>query len=684
MSQLRRIMDMDRRSADVLTGDEKMAGLRDRGEYSLSGMSSTGINVTPMNAEQATAVFTCIRILSEIPALLPLNLYMTTASGKEKAINHPLYDLLHLSPNDEMSSYDWRVTAFADMARMGNHYSYKEWDRNGTITQLLPLNPMNTSVWRDMNTHQLWYVIELPPQLGNDFVRVPRERIFHTRMFQKGIIGRSPIRMHAETIGLSLATEKYGAAYFGNGSAPGVVLLTPKTLSDDAYKHIKESWNEMHQGLDNAHKAAILEEGTTIDKSGIPNDEAQFLETRTFQLNEIARIYRIPPHMIAELSRSTNNNIEHQSLEFVNYDLMPWLTNFEQAIATQLLTAKERKLYFPKFVVNALLRGDMLSRYQAYQVGRQGGWLCANDIRELEDMNDVENGDIILAPLNMVPLNQLNSGNSLRTLPTGVTEIREINPLEEYRNGIMVRSATLRSVRSRHQLIGACRGMFEDAATRLVKRETQDVLAIAKRCFKQRGYSQFADELNSFYRGDFPDAAKRIMMPVAMSYGDMVANDANDEISAQKDQNRLDGFLRSYVDGYASRHGTKSQNSISGLMQKCETNGDDPMDALGKSFEGWNENRPGQIARDESVRMNNATSYHTYKTNGVRSIRWFSYGGACDYCSPLDGKIIGIDDAFVRKDEAFQPDGVESPLTPGTDIHHGPLHDGCECMIGAA
>lgn len=680
--------------------DEAMAGLIDH-SYPMFGGSSTGIHVTPKTAERATVVFACIRILSETPASLPLNLYRMTKEGKEIAFDHPLYKILHFRANPEVSSFDWRVSVFGDMARGGNSYSYIDSDRNGNIVGLYRLDPDSVSIWRDTKTFKLWYVVKMPERIGGEYRKIPAESIFHTRMFSKdGLTGRSPIRMHAESIGLSLATEKYGATYFGNGSAPGVVLLTPKTLSDTAYNHLRESWNEMHQGLENAHKAAILEEDTKIDKTAIPNDEAQFLETRKFQIGEIAsRIYRIPPHMVGDLDRATFSNIEHQSIEFVEFSLMPWLTNFEMAIYNQLLTTAEQNIYSAKFLVDGLLRGDIKSRYEAYGVGKQNGFLSTNDIRAKEDMNTVKNGDVLMSPLNMVPLDQISSTvreiNKLLEVRKYLTEddLRKAadrspvteQDLSEWRNGIMVRNATLRSVKCRHRMIGAYRTMYEDAAKRLVKRETQDVIALAKRDFKTRGFSAFADDLRNFYSGDFIEAAKRIMLPVAMAYGDQVADEAVDEVNGTKDQNRVDRFIRSYVEDYANRHSIMNLQEITDLMKQCEANGDDAVSSLEKTFEKWNENLPESIANEESVRMNNAAALHVYKTGGVQNVRWFTYGGSsCSYCNGLDGKMVNINDPFVRSGEVYQPEGADKPFTSETDIRHSPLHKGCECMIGAA
>ncbi len=222
-----------------------------------------------------------------------------------------------------------------------------------------------------------------------------------------GLIGYSPIAMAKNAIGMSLATEEYGATFFANGANPGGVLEHPGVIKD--IQRVKDSWNSAYQGSGNAHKVAVLEEGMKFQAIGIPPEQAQFLETRKFQINEIARIFRVPPHMVGDLEKSSFSNIEQQSLEFVKYTLDPWVVRWEQSLQQVLFLPSEKTTLFIKFNVDGLLRGDYQSRMNGYATGRQNGWMSANDIRELEDMNRIpveEGGDLYLVNGNMLPLNQ--------------------------------------------------------------------------------------------------------------------------------------------------------------------------------------------------------------------------------------------------------------------------------------
>lgn len=372
--------------------------------------SATGVTVTPESSLQSSAVYACTRLLADVVASLPLISYQRQSDGgKSRASNWALSPVLHDMPNPEMSSMDFWSTAVGHMCLWGNAYAEIDTNQAGDVSAVWPLRPDRTMPRRNRNTKLIEYVIQLP----SETVVLPAERVMHIRAFgTSGLMGLSPIQLAKESIGLAMATEEFGARYFGNGATPGVVLKHPGVMSQDAYDRLKESWRTQHEGLTNAQRTAILEEGVTIEKIGIPPNDSQFLETRKFQIIDIARMFHIPPHMIGDLEHGASYaSIEQMSLDFVIYTLRPWLVRLEKGIFRSLLTPTERKQYFVEFLVDGLLRGDLASRYAAYAVGRQWGWLSVNDIRSRENMNPIEGGDQFMVPLNMSNASGGGNGN---------------------------------------------------------------------------------------------------------------------------------------------------------------------------------------------------------------------------------------------------------------------------------
>lgn len=389
----------------------------------LFGRTTSGKTVNERTALQTTAVYACVRILSETIASLPLHVYRYTEGGKTKDTEHALYTLLHDEPNPDMTSFVFRETLMSHLLIWGNAYSQILRDRSGQVIGLYPLLPDQMSVHRS-EKGKIYYVYNRFEEDNPNFqekgsIVLSQEEVLHIPgLGFDGLIGYSPIALAKNAVGMTLACEEYGASFFSNGANPGGVLEHPGILKDPA--KVRDSWNAVYQGTRNAHKVAVLEEGMSYKQIGIPPEEAQFLETRKFQINEIARLFRIPPHMVGDLEKSSFSNIEQQSLEFVKYTLDPWVVRFEQALKKSLLLPEEKKTHFIKFNVDGLLRGDYQSRMNGYAIGRQNGWLSTNDIRKLEELNPIppeEGGDLYLINGNMTKLK--DAGGFMKTNQEG-------------------------------------------------------------------------------------------------------------------------------------------------------------------------------------------------------------------------------------------------------------------------
>ena len=374
------------------------------------GGSTSGKQVTERSAMQMTAVYSCVRILSEAVAGLPLHLYRyKEGGGKEKAIDLPLYRLMHDEPNPEMSSFVFRETLMTHLLLWGNAYAQIIRNGKGEVIALYPLMPNKMRVDRDENGNLYYEYVHSSDEadtMKNTTVRLTPYNVLHIPgLGFDGLVGYSPIAMAKNAIGMAIACEEYGAKFFANGAAPSGVLEHPGVIKDP--QKVREAWQSQFGGSQNANKIAVLEEGMKYTPISISPEQAQFLETRKFQINEIARIFRVPPHMVGDLEKSSFSNIEQQSLEFVKYTLDPWVMRWEQSLSRALFTEEEKKTLFFKFNVEGLLRGDYQSRMNGYATARQNGWMSANDIRELENMDKIsaeQGGDLYLINGSMLPM----------------------------------------------------------------------------------------------------------------------------------------------------------------------------------------------------------------------------------------------------------------------------------------
>lgn len=401
------------------------------------GRSDAGQMVSPRSAMQLTAVYGAVKILSEAIAELPLHLYRYTDNGgKQKALNHPLYFLMHDEPNPEMTSFIFRETIMSHLCLWGNAYAQIIRNGRGEVVSIYPLLPDQMQIKREASTGKLYYIYDRNSDESDpgeaETVVLRSEDVLHIPgLGFDGIKGYSPLTMTRNAIGAAIASDKYAGKFYSNAATPSGVLEYPGALKDP--KKFRETWEGTFSGALNAGKTPVLEDGMVYKPISISPQDAQFLETRKFNIDEIARIFRVPPHMLADLEKSSFSNIEQQSLEFVKYTLAPWVSRIEQAMRKSLLRSDEKEEYFFGFNLEGLLRGDYASRMNGYAIGRQNGWMSANDIRELENMNRIpaeEGGDLYLINGNMLPLRNAGAFANTSTNDSGKEEITDEEILE--------------------------------------------------------------------------------------------------------------------------------------------------------------------------------------------------------------------------------------------------------------
>lgn len=371
------------------------------------GKTTSGQSINEFRAMQQATVYACVRIIAETIASLEYRVYKVSSDGSRKlATNHQLWNVFQHKPNPEITAFNFWETKVHHLLTFGNTYSEIVRDGNGKIVELWPLLPDQTTIERNPMDLKLYYRTIIPKT--NEQVILPFEKVLHIAgLGFDGRQGYSPVQMMRETLGLTLSLEEYGSRFFGNGAKPGGVLEHPSKLGDDAHDRLRSSWNEMHQGLSNSHRVAILEEGMAYKQLGIAPEDSQFLESRGFQKREIAQIYRVPPHMLGDLEKASYASMEQQSLDFVQNCIRPWLERIEDAVHFKCLDDMEVGKVVAEFYVDSILRGDSKTRNEVLQIKRQNGVISANDWRKDEGMNpsDDESADKLLINSAMVTVN---------------------------------------------------------------------------------------------------------------------------------------------------------------------------------------------------------------------------------------------------------------------------------------
>ncbi len=360
----------------------------------------TGNTIGKMDAEVAmsySAVFACNRVLAETLASCPVFLYQRIKDGREVATNSLLYELLHTRPNPDMTPTAFKEAGVGNINFGGNFFAQKVRNTLGEVIQLRPIMWNRVRMKADPETGELLYYVD-----GADKPRT-RETILHIPgMTLDGVTGITPLEYAQKTLQIGINQETFQSNFYKNGVMSSGIFKFPGELKDEAFQRLKKELKDNYAGLKNAGVPMILEGGGDFKELSMKLTDAQFLESKRFQIEDICRFYRVPLHLVQDLSRSTNNNIEHQSLEFIIYTMLPWFKRWEENLNLQLLSPQDRKSgRFFEFKVDALLRGDAQARAQAYATARQWGWMSVNDIRRLENMNPIDNGDIYLQPSNM-------------------------------------------------------------------------------------------------------------------------------------------------------------------------------------------------------------------------------------------------------------------------------------------
>lgn len=721
--------------------------------------SKAGKSVTERTAARVSTVFACVRIISEDVSRLPLHMYERTDEGRQRASGHPLYPRITGRANPEMPMKTFRELITGHAALWGAGYAEIELNEGGRPVAFWPLLPNCTKAVRhDGVKYLVTTLLDGTQEIlrPGQYLHIPGPA-----WLNDGLDGDHPVRLAREAIGIAMAAEEYGARLFGNGALQSGLLISEKKLNEDQRKQVETGWKK-YTGISNAHRSALLEANLKWQPTSINPDDAQSLETRRFQVEEVARYYRMPLVLLGHTEKATSwgTGIEQFMRGYVTHTLGSWLTRWEEWMAHHLLSERDSQAYYFEHVLEDLLKNDIATRFQAYATAVQNGWMNRNEVRIRENMNRIpgDAGDAYTAQLNMAELGEVvgaalvsvlgrgglppaasdpsaakpeprgllpgasgfpvtvgGGATAVRVVPDGGNLLVEwASPsgtlrTEQLSSSVSAEKAQAfavekarrlglaqRSLRSRRRLERRFREVFHEAFGRAVRREASHIRRLAKRLDPVDGDldpERFVAEVADFYEmetlrgGEAPAGhmawfAREYRRPLT-AYAELVRAEVLEEREEEDAEDNLGAVIPAYITRFLRRHGARSTNQMQKLARTVQR--ELLREALEQRMDEWEERRPDKMAQEESVHAGGSVARMTYFVVGVVSLEWVAFGENCPLCDELTGKVVGIQEAFLRKGERIDPDDEDTaPLETKRSILNPPLHAGCDCGIVAA
>lgn len=652
------------------------------------GSTHSGVYVNPYNALSSSTVLRCVQVLSHSLAMLPLYIYRNLDKGKQIAKDHPLYSILQFQPNPEMSSFIFREMMMMHLLLRGNAYAEIEFDNAGRVKNLWPIYPDFVLVRRDKDTGAIVYDVNT----RSFAVTLPAYRMLHIKgMGDNGLMGRSLIAIARDAIGLTLATEEFSERFYSNNAKPSGFWGYPAGTSNEKLELFAKSIKGNHEGLSNQHRTAVVEDCFKFNPITISQQDSQYLQTRQFQVAEICRIFGVPPTLVYDLTKATYSNIEQASLDFVIYSLMPWLIRFEQEFQRSVIQKWEQQSYFIKFDTREMLRGDLKTQSDSWKIGREGGWLSINDIREMQGLNPIpKGGDDYIMPLNFQVVGEEPQEPATPAQPAAPPQPTQADQTPEPIQDTPVESKQAptaletRSSKPDYQKVSADRvklrdhykPLFRSAGERVTKRVTKDLKKTVREHFNKRSDSKLDETFAKYFR-DNEQYFRTVFAPVLESYFKQVAQHAGKEVN-QEFSDSVDDYVQKYLQDFAYRY----QMSHTGQLQELAGNSDDPLLAIEDRLDEWDDKDPGKIADNETVQSESYMAKSALTLLGVTRFVWSANAKCCPLCEEMNGKTVGTEKTFLSSGDKVEADGADT-LTVSSNILNPPLHGGCSCSICA-
>lgn len=662
-----------------------------------SGPTAAGRQVTPQTALRSTPVWQAVTLSMGWVGSLPFKLFQTQGSGRAEVVEHPTAHVTHWEFNDRINAVTGKEVGHAHAMTRGNAYYEKVLDVAGRVVELWPLNPDATQPMLTEDNELVYVTI-----IGGEAFTLPPDRVLHIMgPSGDGIRGWSPIQMHREAIGLSLAMEEWSSRSFGNSAIPPGVLSSDLKMSPEAQERLAKSWNDAHAGLDRSHRIAVLQEGVKFDKIGFSPADADLVQQRRFSIEETARIFNFPATKLRDTSRSAFNTVEQGNLEAVIDHLAPWATRWETSATVSLLSRSERDagLHF-KLMLQGLLRGDTETRGKFYESRVRTRSITPNELRALEEENPLpEGGDEPWVQMQDLPMSvAISASPQERALmvavgsgdPDLVRAVGDIVNRQESRQLPPPRER--RQEDERLELRAVFEPLLLDALRRMVNREVSE---LRRRLRSRAGdLEQLLQFLREFYEptGKMSDFAAASVFPTFRSFAVAVLRQVTAELALEVESSRVDGMLegeRGYLESFVRRYSSSSRKQLQALANDAASIDEDPVEAISERLEEWQEGsqngppRAERMARRELVQLGEASSVFAFGAAGVVTMVWRTLGDSCPLCKGMDGRTIGISEHFIAAGQEFVGSDDTTKITPRSNVKHPPLHPGCDCMVTA-
>ncbi len=627
----------------------------------LEHTSSSGINVTHDKAMGITAFWAGVRLISQIIAGLPCEVYEKKGKSSKVADDHPVHKLLYTRPNPMMPPFIFKEIRTAHCLTWGNSYAEIEYDKGNRPIGLWPLLPDRTEPEIVDGQKKYWTIVD------GTKIWLNADRVLHVPgLGFDGIKGYNVIKVHRDSLGLTIASNEYGAGFFGNSGRPSGILKHPGQPDTDERKEFREEWNQMHTGLTRQQRTAVLWGNMEWQAISVPPEEAQFLQTREMQIEEVARILNINPILLQHYTKSTTwgSGIAQFLTSFAKFTISPWLEREEDVLDWDLFSESERGRFFAKYNINALLRGDPETQAKVLEIKRRNGVINGDEWRELDEENPLPNGQgkEYFMPLNMAPISQMMERD-----PDSLPEPQRMKRLRQGRSAVM-----------RKRLRDAHIKAFEDGARRYVKRDVETLNRAINKAFS--GGGDPAVSLKRWIEEFYPTQERYVMqtmLPLVTALAGIVAAEAAEEVNAEPEN--IDSFANAYTENLARREAGSSRGQILALID--EVGEEELQDALTARAAEWEEKRPGKVATDEVVRVASGAARFAWTAAGMSYLVWRANPDACPLCQEMDGRRVGIKEYFLVTGESVTSDDRPGGIVAEQNLGGPPLHQGCQCDI---